>query len=838
MTDTEASGANSDLAIDANGNMHLSFWLEGEDRLAYGFRDKSSGTWTIAPIVDTGNYGYRSSIAVDDNGDVHITYLFNNAGSSQLRYATNASGSWVVESLFSGVRIGPYGADLTFPTYIQPSIDIFIQASGEPAIIFFNGEVPIISTCNGIQYYGAGYELNMNILRQQANGSWAYEPFDPIPYRGNNGCLVGDDRVGEFCQAFPRKNGPPVAIGNSLHNHELLVFQANSDSLNQWETNSVDSLLRTYSNFGFNEGFNFIDGSLSNDSILHLTYRVANHYGLGPLNFSRQHFFYTKVNLNSLGDSAYTPFHHDFFPNNFSRSHFSITHNSDEDVFVTYMDDRTGTLVVTESQDGGNNWTSENLFDVVTNTKVQSDIFGDSLYVLVYDVEKKGLRMSSRSLTGTNWVHEFATISEERANAISSEVVRTPGDDKIYIAFDEGGQEQLFFGERINNSWTYEAIDSAGRGLGAISMVMNASSEPCIAYVFEANETLRLAHRMGLSWQTEIIDTESMARDIVLKQYADSLHMVYYDISEGVLKYARGKSGGQWVISVLDSSSLIVGQRPDLFIDQGGGLHVSYNDVFFAKFKYAYRSVNGIWSVEDMSATEEFTPSFHSIQGSSTGTIHIAFRDAGVDSIYLATKVPGGSWSHVGVAGENVSQIGIPLKLLIDESDRPWILYNYASVKDELRLIRRDKWGNWHDVSVINNQAEIANVFDFQLVGEDFYVIGKQNQVGNKGVGFLFAERGVATSVEQWSIANQWELYPNPSSSSLSVALQTSAPMPVNIGLYNLDGRLIHTLLETSTLSAGTHQFDWVAQGISPGIYLVQLRTANLLLNKKWVFIP
>lgn len=838
LTDTESPGANADLVVDSDGNMHISFWKEGEDRLAYAFRDKQSGIWTIDNVMDGGNYGFRSAIAVDDNGDAHIAYLFNNADQSQLHYASNVSGSWVVEPLFSGVNIGPYGTDLAFPTYIQPSLDIFIDAAGEPSILFFNGNVPLIATCNGIQYYGAGYELNLNLLRHPGNGNWTYEPFDPVPYKGDNACLVGNDRFGEFCQVFPRNGAPPVAIANSLHNHELLLFQAASDSLDQWQSVAIDSVLRFQTTAAFNEGFNFIDGSLSNDSMLHLTYRLAHHYGLGPINFSRQQFLYTKINLNAMGDSAYSAFHHTFTPNNFSRSHFSISHSSDDDVYVAYMDDRDGKLMVHQTNDGGDNWNTEELFDMTTNSSIQSATYGDSIFVFVYDVEKEGLRMFSKSLSGTNWEHEFAIISDQRGNAVSSDVIRDNGEDQMYIAFDEGGKEQLFFGERLNQSWTFDAVDSAGRGLGAISMQMSTAGEPCIAYVFESNETLRLAHRSGSNWQTEIIDSESMARDIILKEYQDSLHIVYYDISEGDLKYVRGKSGGSWTKEVIDSTSLIVGQRPDLLIDASGTLHVSYIDVFLSQMRYARRSTNGQWTFEDISPIQEHTPTFNSIGLSSSGTVYVAFRDAAVDSIFLATKVPGGTWNIDGIIGGEVSQIGTPLKLLIDESDRPWILYNYASVQDELRLVRRDKWGNWHDVSVLNNQAEVANVFDFHLVEEDFYVIGKQNQIGNEGLGFLFAERGVATNLEQWTMNNSWKIFPNPSSSVLNMSLTTSAAMPMSIGIYNLDGKMIHPVMKTSQLPAGTYTFDWSPDGLAGGIYLVQLKSGDLLLNKKWVFIP
>lgn len=837
LTDVETSGAYPDMALDSDGNLHVSFWKRGENRLSYAFRDKSTGLWDIETIPDIGNYGFRSSITVDNQGDVHIAYLLDDAGNSQLRYVSNKTGSWVVEALFSEQVIGPYGSDLLFPSHIQPSLDLFIQANGEPALMFFDGLIRGYATCSNQSFY-SDYELNLKILRRQLNGTWVDFEFDPVAYTDGSSCFNGTERVGEYCQLFTRSNGQFIAIANSIHNKDLLLFESNPGSLENWSSTRLDSLERFLATFGFYEGFDFIHGSLSNDSILHLAYRSSNFYGNLPVNPAKQHMFYTQVNLNTLHDSAYQSLHYSFPTNSVPRSYLSITHHSNDDIILSYINDLSGELVVAESSDGGNNWVQDSLYAISTNADIQMDIFGDSLFLMIYDAQKDGLRLSSKKLGETDWQHQVVTLSESRGNSMSSGVKRIAGDDRIYVAYDESGRDQLYFGERVNGMWSHETVDSAGFGISSISMVIDGQNQPCIAYAFESNQTLRLSHRGGSTWTTEIIDANSIPIDIVLAAHMDSLHILYYDISEGVLSYARGQAGGQWVIQVLDSSSLIVGQRPDLTVGVDGSLHASYVDAFQSKIRYAHRSPSGIWSIEDISEAQDHSPTFNSIQVSSSGIPHVAFRDASVDSIFLAVRESDGSWTSERIVGEDVSQIGIPLKLLVDENDRPWILYNYTSFKDEMRLIRRDQQGTWHTVSVGNNQAEIANVFDFHLVDEDFYIIGKQNELGNKGLGLLYAERGVNTSIETWLEAHQVNIFPNPSDQEFNLTYTATSTEALTVEIYNLDGRLLHTILETSTLPIGTHHFSWSAHDLLPGIYLIQMKTNDMLANKKWVLRP
>ena len=63
----------------------------------------------------------------------------------------------------------------------------------------------------------------------------------------------------------------------------------------------------------------------------------------------------------------------------------------------------------------------------------------------------------------------------------------------------------------------------------------------------------------------------------------------------------------------------------------------------------------------------------------------------------------------------------------------------------------------------------------------------------------------------------------------------------VNISVYNLEGRLIKTLVN-QVMSAGNHIVNWdgtneIGAKVSTGMYIYQLKTNSTNLNRRMTFI-
>ncbi|MEZ4830166.1 MAG: T9SS type A sorting domain-containing protein [Bacteroidia bacterium] len=841
IDDNYQSGANPDMVKDAAGNFHISYWNKEEDRLMYAFRNKSTGKWSAESITSSGTQGYASAITSDVSGNIHIAYIEDQSGRAYLRYAFRAGGVWTTEPV-SGTNIGTYGADLNFPTYIHHSLDITLNASGNPVILFFDGKVQSQVSCPApINLIYNDYDLDMNVAEKQPSGTWQVSPFADIPDRKGTGCLADGDRYGEFCRILPSSGGKYQAVTQSFHNHDLLLFSSQPNDLSSWTLSRVDSTNRQYIVEGrhFRESFDYVDAKTTSDSILHITYGLSTFYGLLSSEPTRRTFYYARVNLNKMGTPGYTPFIFRFLPNTIYRSYYSIAAHNNDSVYLTYYSVPDREMVVAYSYNAGVSWQHDTVMQVITNAQFKSLTHGDSLFVLSYEADKDYLILSSRKRTGTVWRHEVATISEVRGNYLRSYVERNGADDEVHVFFNENQAEQLYYGERVNQNWSFTPVDAAGKGAANVALAPNNQGQPCAAYVHTRTGQLRFASRQNGNWSTNLVDASSEPRDVVMVTRGDSIHICYFDLGSGHLKYARsGSPSGPWSLSVLDSTSAIVGQRPDLYKDASGTLHLSYSDAFQSRLKYARKPVGGTWTIETVTPASNYNPSFSSVRINIQGDPLIAFRDANDNTIFLAQKTSPVAWTiDEVVIGDVTNLIGAPLKLIIDSKNHPWIMYNYSSNHDDLRLVRRDGAGVWNPVSVTSNSAEVSNVFDFHLVGDDFYVLGKKNQPGNYGLGLLYASEGVRTALEAERNDRSLKLYPNPVATEGHISFELTNPEKISIGIYNLSGQKVYSVTEDETLSAGNHIRMWNAENIPQGVYLCKLSGESFAVWRKWIII-
>jgi hypothetical protein len=836
-TDLRQSGAHPDLHLAPNGVWHMSFWSTETERLYYARRNGPAQPWVIVPVPDQGLFGLRSSITTDAQGRVHIAYISEQSDQAFLRYARLENGAWTFESPYPESHIGKYGPDETIPGNIQHSLDIFLRSDGQPSILFFNGRFDNVASCAGIDLTYLNYRLDLNLVNRQSSGAWGFFNFPNLPYSGPGTCLNNGDRFGEFCQML-QSGGNYYAIGNALHNHDLMLWETQSPQLNAWQTWIADSVRRVFPTNTlafFREGYTHISGSLMGDSVLHLAYGLSNFYGQEPEIANRQTFFYSRVRLDSLGDPLYRPYYFRFQPSNTPRQFFSIAHISRDSVAIAYQSRSSGRCIVALTPDGGRTWGQDSIAQILTASRMHLLRSADSLHLFIHDELRDELLEFSSDRATSTWKQKRATRTERRGEALASRVLRNGSDDEVYIAYTESSEDRLYVARRVQGQWSSSLVAQGG-GLASPAIFTLSSGRNGLAYVSREDETLRLAaEQANGSWALSTPDSSRQPRDLQALRVGDTLHFVFFDAANRDLLHLRGREGGPWLAQVIDSSSQIVGTQPSLQADAAGRLHVAYLDPFSGKLRYALRQ-GGSWIREDLSNPGEYTPSFPSLSLSSGGQPLVGFRDGAQNRIFIAEK-QGSTWSIAPVATEVSTQIGAPLRLLVDEKDRPWILYNFSATSQGLRLSRRADGGEWLAVSVNANGAEIAGQFGFHLAGNDFYIPGKKNQTGNRGLGLLSAPEGVKTLAEASLMLAAPSLSPNPSDGALRISFGNPATQPVSVRLYNLEGQLLHVVMEERSLPAGETEIRWQAEGLAPGIYVCQIQTPAHLYALKWVLV-
>ncbi len=825
LTDEQASGANPDFFMHPDGDISVSYWDGRLDILMYGKRSAQTSQWTwerVAPALTS--HGYKSALTVDANGAAHIAFLDGDITSNaSLRYATNASGSWVLESPMDERSVGPYGFDVVAPRFSQGSLDIAIKPDGQPFISFFDGNASVfLNNCppTGLVALYNQYKLDLGVVERSAAGTWVEHLLPDVPFERGISCLLQGDRFGEFCKIIPRADGRFLILTNSMHNHHLLLFRAEAGDLANWEYQKLDSVERILpATPRFFESFEHMTALIQRDSIIHLASSISELFGFND-NVNRSPLVYHRLRPDSLGASTFSSAQfRQFVPNGIFRSYLSLASRHPDSIFISYVNVKSNLLAVQSTRNAGAFWQLDTLGALITDATLNSQVIGDSLFIWAYDRQKDAILEISCNLSLTQQKRRYLTVTERRGDELSSQVRRNGSDDEIYMAFSEAFEEKLVFGERKQGTFTFETVLQTP-GLRSIFLSLDPADQPGILFTAGSPEQVSWATRQGGVWDIEPVSATPL-RNLHTLQTADSIYAAGYDFLQGVLMWmGRAQSGGAWKNIVLDTINQPTGQSP-VIREHNGTLFLAYLNRGQNQVKLATRPQGQSWTVEEITLPFNYNPLNLDLQISTLGVPSVAFKDGTSNRIYYAQRDQG-AWNPTPVLNDPGNLVGIPLRLILDTKDRPWILFNFPDVQDELRLLRQDEQGNWVGVSVSNNQAQVAGKFDFHLLGDDFYVIGTKKELGNQGLGLLYAEEGVRTLLPKPESRIALTLIPNPTNGAAALRFSMQQAGTISLDLYNLQGQLLHH--ENAWLSAGEHSLALPSERLVPGSYLIKVK--------------
>lgn len=110
----------------------------------------------------------------------------------------------------------------------------------------------------------------------------------------------------------------------------------------------------------------------------------------------------------------------------------------------------------------------------------------------------------------------------------------------------------------------------------------------------------------------------------------------------------------------------------------------------------------------------------------------------------------------------------------------------------------------------------------------------------NKGLHGSFGEIEIydvdiyAKESDQFTAATSFSVYPDPLTSSATISFSALQQANATIELYDLAGRKVQTVFE-GTVEAGTQDVELNRNDLAPGIYILQLRLNDEVVNKKVV---
>ncbi|MFH1228674.1 MAG: DUF2341 domain-containing protein [Planctomycetota bacterium] len=158
----------------------------------------------------------------------------------------------------------------------------------------------------------------------------------------------------------------------------------------------------------------------------------------------------------------------------------------------------------------------------------------------------------------------------------------------------------------------------------------------------------------------------------------NKVHIVYYDIYNGDLKYATNASC-EWVKAVIDGVSTDAGEYAALALDSNNKAHISYYDKSNAHLKYA-TNASGSWQLSTIDAIDSV--GFHTaIAIDSNGKAHISYFDSVLSSLkYITNK--SGQWAVTVI--DSAGYTGLFTAIAIDRNNKAHIGY-YDQTAGDLR---------------------------------------------------------------------------------------------------------------------------------------------------------
>ncbi|MCW4005067.1 MAG: hypothetical protein NWF04_00500 [Candidatus Bathyarchaeota archaeon] len=343
----------------------------------------------------------------------------------------------------------------------------------------------------------------------------------------------------------------------------------------------------------------------------------------------------------------------------------SIALDSNDNIHIAYNDASNGILKYAY-------WNGS-----VWNVDVVDDVYGSGQYnaiaidsndvphIVYYGV---GFGLRHAWLNGSTWFIEH--IDSGGVGWYPS--IAIDSNDTLHVSYYDYHNGDLKYAFYDGSNWTDTVVDDgSGHAVGAYcSIALNFEGYPCISYYSQSGDNLKYAWKEsdGL-WHNRIIDDEGNVGTHTSLAFGGEYYypqISYYDETNGYLKYAYFDGEG-WDSVTVDSDH--AGQFSCMAVDADGTIHILYFDTWDNLLKYAFFSPGVGWTIETLLATGIY--GFTSIDLASDGPPVISYGSADKHELVVAS-LNSGTWTYTTV---DSAYTGLYTSIAVDSYGFPHISY-------------------------------------------------------------------------------------------------------------------------------------------------------------------
>ncbi len=261
-----------------------------------------------------------------------------------------------------------------------------------------------------------------------------------------------------------------------------------------------------------------------------------------------------------------------------------------------------------------------------------------------------------------------------------------------HVAYYDNAKSTLRYASHTASGWTTTLVTTQGNGGSLMTLKLDAAGKARISYYNSTAVAVMYANNATGTFVTEEVAKDTGSNSLALDGTgAPRIALA----SNGIVKWLKlaTRTGTTWTLTDIDAVG--PASQPSLAIDAAGKNHVSWYDLTVGSLKYA-TDATGTWVLTTVDAA--MVGGGSSLKLDANGKVHITYGDSGNKRVKYATNVSG-TFVAITIDAAGPANLGGETSLAIDPAGKLYLTYYQDVVRDLGYATNRS--GTWAAIPLV-----------------------------------------------------------------------------------------------------------------------------------------